>query len=58
MLYHLGVLILAAQWADPLWPLLVLAGVERVAVEPGITAVTPLDFARYPWSHSLLAGFG
>ena len=52
----LGVLIFAAQWADLLWPVLVLAGVERVAIEPGITAVTPLQFVFYPWSHSLLAG--
>lgn len=52
----LGVLIFAAQWADLLWPLLVLAGIERVAIQPGITTVTPLDFVYYPWSHSLLAG--
>lgn len=52
----LGVLIFSAQWADLLWPLLVLAGVERVALRPGITAVTPLDFVHYPWSHGLLMG--
>ena len=34
--------------------MLVLAGVEQVAVEPGITAVTPLDFISYPYSHSLV----
>ena len=51
----LGVLFLAAQLADLLWPLLVLAGVERVAINPGITAVTPLEFLHYPYSHSLLA---
>lgn len=52
----LGILVLAAQWADLLWPVLVLAGVERLAIEPGITAFTPLDFVSYPWSHSLLMG--
>jgi len=49
----LGSLFVAAQFADLLWPILVLAGVERVEVRPGITAVTPLDFVSYPWSHSL-----
>lgn len=52
----LGVLVLAAQWADLLWPILVLTGVEEVAIEPGITAFNPLAFTYYPWSHSLLMG--
>jgi hypothetical protein len=51
----LGTLFLAAQFADLLWPTLVLLGVESFTVRPGITAVTPLDFVYYPWSHSLLA---
>lgn len=51
----LGTLFLAAQLADLLWPNLVLLGVERFEVAPGITAVTPLDFVNYPYSHSLLA---
>ena len=51
----LGAAVLAAQWADLLWPVLVLAGVERLAVEPGATAFNALDFVSYPWSHSLLA---
>ena len=33
----LGMLFVAAQFADLLWPLLVLAGVERFAIHPGIT---------------------
>jgi hypothetical protein len=45
---------LAAQLADTVWPVFVLAGVERVSVDPGNTAMTPLDFESYPWSHSLL----
>ena len=49
----LGVLFAAAQLADLLWPILVLAGIERFAIAPGITAVTPLDFQHYPYSHSL-----
>ncbi len=51
----LGTLFLACQFADLLWPNLVLAGVEHLAIAPGITAVTPLDFQSYPYSHSLLA---
>jgi membrane-bound metal-dependent hydrolase YbcI (DUF457 family) len=50
----LAVLFLAAQFADALWPFLVAAGVEQVRIDPGNTAVTPLDFVSYPWSHSLL----
>ena len=51
----LGALFLACQWADLLWPTLVMSGVESFAIRPGITAVTPLDFEHYPYSHSLLA---
>jgi hypothetical protein len=51
----LGTLFLAAQFADLLWPNLVLLGVERVEIRPGATVVTPLDFVSYPYSHSLLA---
>jgi membrane-bound metal-dependent hydrolase YbcI (DUF457 family) len=50
----LGTAILAAQLPDVIWPLLVLAGVEQVAIAPGDTAVTPLRFEHYPWSHSLV----
>lgn len=39
---------------DLLWPVLLLAGVEVVRIDPGNTAFTPLDFESYPWSHSLL----
>jgi len=54
----LGTLFLAAQLADLIWPNLVLLGIERFEVHPGITAVTPLEFIHYPYSHSLgaLAG--
>lgn len=50
----LGTLFLAAQWVDLIWPTLLLTGLERVAIAPGITRVTPLDFTHYPWTHSLL----
>ena len=51
----LGTLFIAGQLADLVWPLLVIAGIERVGVQPGLTVVTPLDFTYYPFSHSLLA---
>src|SRR5918997_5738284 len=51
---HYG-LAFAAQWLDELWPLLLLAGVERVRVAPGLMRANALDFQHYPWSHSLLA---
>ncbi|MGE0450948.1 MAG: hypothetical protein AB7Q29_15355 [Vicinamibacterales bacterium] len=56
----LGMLFLAAQLADVLWPAFVLFGIEQVRIDPGNTAFTPLDFVSYPWSHSLLmlAGWG
>ena len=50
----LALLILAAQLADVIWPVLVAAGVEQVRIDPGNTAFTPLDFVAYPYSHSLL----
>ena len=52
---HLGVALAATYWLDLVWPILVLAGIERVEVTPGITAFTPLDFVHYPWTHSLVA---
>jgi hypothetical protein len=50
----LGTLFLACQFADLLWPTLLLLRIERVEIEPGATKMTPLDFVSYPYSHSLL----
>ncbi len=50
----LGILILAAQFLDFLWPVFLLLGIERVRIAPGTTKVSPLDFTAYPISHSLL----
>jgi hypothetical protein len=51
----LGLLLAAPQLLDLVWPVLVLAGIERVEIDPGNTAFTPLAFTYYPWSHSLVA---
>lgn len=48
--------VVAANFVDLLWPLFLIAGIETVRIEPGNTAFTPLAFASYPWSHSLLMG--
>ncbi len=50
----LGVLVGATAWLDLIWPPLLLLGLERVRVDPGNTAFTPLAFDSYPWSHSLV----
>ncbi len=49
----LGTLFLAAQFADLLWPVLLLAGLEHVQIDRDAPGVTPLDFVSYPISHSL-----
>jgi len=54
----LGWSVAAVSALDLLWPLLLLAGVEHVRIQPGATAFTPLVFTAYPWSHSLLAALG
>jgi hypothetical protein len=54
----LGTLVMASQFVDLLWPIFLLLGLERVIIDPGNTAVTPLDFLSYPISHSLLADLG
>jgi hypothetical protein len=54
----LGTLVLAAQFADILWPVLLLFGIEQVRIVPGLLAASPLDFTSYPISHSLVAQLG
>jgi hypothetical protein len=54
----LGTLVFAAQWADELWPVLLLLGVEHVRVVPGLMAASSFDFVQYPISHSLLLDIG
>jgi hypothetical protein len=54
----LGTLVFAAQFADMLWPVLLLFGIEHVRIVPGLLAASPFDFTSYPISHSLVAQFG
>jgi hypothetical protein len=48
--------VVAANLVDLIWPLFLLVGIERVRIDPGNTAFTPLAFESYPWTHSLLMG--
>jgi len=51
----LGTLVLAALLVDGVWPVFMLLGLEKVEIRPGITAVSPLLFVSYPYTHSLAA---
>ena len=46
---------IAVVWLDILHSSLVILGVERAVLVPGITAVVPIDLQHYPISHSLVA---
>jgi hypothetical protein len=50
----IGTLVLAALLADLLVWAFVVAGIEHIAIKPGITATNALDLYDYPLSHSLL----
>jgi len=52
----LGTTFIAAQFVDLLWPVFLILGIEKVQIDPGNTAFTPLNFVSYPYTHSLLAG--
>jgi hypothetical protein len=51
----LGLLFFFSQFVDILWGVLVLLGIERAEIIPGITAANPIDYVYYPFSHSLVA---
>jgi hypothetical protein len=50
----LGTLFLAAQFLDILWPVFILLGIEKVAIDPTGKAFQSLHFLYYPFSHSLV----
>jgi hypothetical protein len=51
----LWLLFVAVQLVDVVWAILVLLGVEKVRIVPGITASNPLDLYYMPYTHSLVA---
>ena len=54
----LAMTFIAVQFLDLLWPVFVLLGLETFEIEVGNTALTPLNFTSYPYSHSLLTSIG
>lgn len=50
-------LFLAVQLADMIWAVLVLVGVERVRIVPGLMKGSSIDFVYFPYSHSLFMTF-
>lgn len=51
----LWLLFIAVQLLDVVWSVLVLLGIEKVRIVPGITASNPLDLYYMPYTHSLVA---
>jgi len=49
-------LFVAVEFVDILWPFLLLTGIEKVKISPGITEVVQFSFEYYPYTHSLLMG--
>jgi membrane-bound metal-dependent hydrolase YbcI (DUF457 family) len=52
----LGILFAASQLVDLIWPILLLAGVERIRIVQGENPFLHLVFEHYPWTHSLVMG--
>ena len=52
----LWLLFIAVQLVDVAWAVLVLLGIEKVRIVPGITASNPFDLYYMPYTHSLVAG--
>ena len=51
----LWLLFIAVQLVDVAWAVLVILGIEKVRIVPGITASNPLDLYYMPFTHSLVA---
>lgn len=51
----LWLLFIAVQLVDVAWSALILLGVEKARIVPGITASNPFDLYYMPYTHSLVA---
>jgi len=51
----LWITFIAVQLLDVIWAPLILLGVERVRIVPGVTATNPLDLYFMPYTHGLIA---
>jgi hypothetical protein len=54
----LATLFAASSFIDLVWPLLLLAGLERVRIDPGGRPFLRFDFEWYPYSHSAVGVLG
>ncbi len=50
----LWLLFVAVQFMDVVWSLLVFAGIEKLHIVPGFTAMNPLDLYYMPYTHGLI----
>jgi len=50
----LWLLFFAVQFLDVVWSGLVMLGIEKLRITPGISAANPLDLYYMPYTHSLL----
>ncbi|HEY3495550.1 MAG TPA: hypothetical protein VGK73_12725 [Polyangiaceae bacterium] len=50
----LPLLFTAVQFADILWPIFILVGVEHSRIVPGLMPASVLDLYDFPYSHSLV----
>jgi len=50
----LGLLFLACQFLDLLWPTFLLLNIEHVSINNNVSTPVPLTFTDYPYSHSLV----
>lgn len=51
----LWLLFIAVQLVDVAWSVLILLGIEKARIVPGITASNPFDLYYMPYTHSLVA---
>src|SRR6266566_3667004 len=51
----LWLLFIAVQFVDVVWSVLILLGIEKARIVPGITASNPFDLYYMPYTHSLVA---
>jgi len=49
----LWVLFIAVQWMDVVWSILILTGVEKVRIVPGLMEGSALDLYYMPYTHGL-----
>ena len=50
----LWVLFVAVQWMDVVWAILVMAGIEKARIVPGLMQGSSLDLYYMPYTHGLL----